>query len=612
MMIDFAAFWTDFWQLHRPVFSILLPAFSAFILILIGHPSLDSNKHKKRLQARRWISGLATVLGLLLAIDLVMQADSDQITSYYLGEWAAPFGIALTLDRLSAMMVLLSYVLAVPVLFYACGVWDQKGRFFHAMFQFQLMGLCGAFLTGDLFNLFVFFEVLLLSSYVLLLHGQGGERFRMGMHYVVINLVASALFLLGLALIYGNIGTLNMADVARLLPTLNNDQYVLAQSGAMLLLVVFGIKAAIIPLSFWLPNTYAAAAPPVMSLFAIMTKVGVYSILRVNATVFGISPDGFSPTIANWLLPIAVLSSFAGVFGALAANNLRRLVSYMMLSSIGSILIAVSIFTAQAWSAALFYLLHSTLVIATFYLLAEWIRTQRQQQGDSFLSDFAVYQPVLLGIFTLILMMMLAGIPPFSGFIGKVMILQSVVGLSSQWPVMGSILIISFLALIALSRAGIKIFWNTHYPDDEQEFATCTLNQQHYQQPKYLPSAFCMLLLSLIAMTVFAAPIKQYTDKTGLQLKNWQSYLSSLAHDENHKIISVRPYDPAYLPYVNNTYNSGLVEEMSNEDQLLESNAVDQAVDQIEQHTEQPTPLSQKEQLPKKVESKLEPMESAP
>lgn len=603
MMIDFA----DFWSLHRPVLSILLPAFAAFILILVGHPSLDSNKHKKRLQARRWISGVATVLGLLMAIDLVLQADTGQITSYYLGEWSAPFGITLTLDRLSAMMVLLCYVLATPILFYACGAWDQKGRFFHAIFQFQLMGLCGAFLTGDLFNLFVFFEVLLLSSYVLLLHGQGGERFRMGVHYVVINLIASALFLVGLALIYGNMGTLNMADAARLLPTLNNDQYELAQTGAMLLLVVFGIKAAIIPLSFWLPNTYSAAAPPVMALFAIMTKVGVYSILRVNATVFGISPDGFSPTIANWLLPLAILSSFAGVFGALAADNMRRLVSYMMLSSIGSILIAVSIFTAQAWSAALFYLLHSTLIIAAFYLLTEWIRTQRKQQGDSFLSDFAVYQPILLGIFTLVLMMMLAGIPPFTGFIGKVMILQSVVGLSIQWPIISSILIISFLSLITLSRAGINIFWNTHYPDDEQEFAACTLNQQNYQQPKYLPSAFCILFITLIAMTVFAAPIKAYTDKTGYQLKNWQRYMTSLAHDENHKVISVRPFDPAYLPFVNNTNNKMLVENMSNEDQLLD----EAAVAQVEQHLEQPSPQPQKATLPKEVISKLEPMEPA-
>jgi multicomponent K+:H+ antiporter subunit D len=604
MMMSFIA---DFWSEHRPIFSILWPAFSAFILILVGHPSLDSNKHKKRLHVRRWISGSATVIGLLLAIDLVLQANTGQVTSYYLGEWAAPFGIALTLDRLSAMMVLLTYVLAVPVLLYACGGWDQKGRFFHAMFQFQLMGICGAFLTGDLFNLFVFFEVLLLASYVLLLHGQGGERFRMGLHYVVINLLASALFLIGLALIYGGVGSLNMTDVARLLLTLPEDQYALAQAGAMLLLIVFGIKAAIIPLSFWLPNTYAAASPPVMALFAIMTKVGVYSILRVNGTVFGVSPDSLPPTIANWLLPIGIVSSFAGIVGALAANNLRRLIGYMMLSSIGTIIMAIAIFTAQAWSAALFYLLHSTLIIGAFYILAEWIRSQRPQQGDRLQPDFSVYQSVLLGVITLIMMMMLAGIPPFTGFLGKVMILQSAAGMSDQWWIIGSVLIISFMALITLSRAGVQVFWSTHYPDDEQEMLMVASNKQHYVKPKYLAPAFFMLFAVLIAMMVFAAPIQQYTDRTAQQLKNWQNYMGSLAHDENHKVISVKSFDRAYLPYINSSSNKKLIDDMANEDQLLD----EAAVEQIEQHVEQPTQPPQKAILPKEVTAKLEPMEPA-
>ena len=284
MLDNLSTSWLAFWHFHTPILSILLPAFAAFSLILIGHPSLESNKHQKRLQIRRWVSGIATVLGLILAINLVIQANSGQITTYYLGEWAAPFGISLTLDRLSAMMVLLTYVLAVPVLGYACGGWDQKGRFFHAMFQFQLMGICGAFLTGDLFNLFVFFEVLLLASYVLLLHGQGSTRFKIGVHYVVINLLASAIFLIGLALVYGSVGSLNMTDVARIIPTLDPDQYALAQAAGMIMLVVFGIKAAIIPLSFWLPNTYAAATPPVAALFAIMTKVGsiaFYGLMRL-------------------------------------------------------------------------------------------------------------------------------------------------------------------------------------------------------------------------------------------------------------------------------------------------------------------------------------------
>ncbi|WP_285078084.1 proton-conducting transporter transmembrane domain-containing protein, partial [Escherichia coli] len=182
---------------------------------------------------------------------------------------------------------------------------ETRGRYFHAIFHFLLMGLCGAFLTGDLFNLFVFFEILLMASYVLLLHGQGKPRFQLGVHYVIINLLASALFLIGLGMIYGSVGSLNMADVSRLLPTLDADQHKLAVAGALLLFVVFGIKAAMLPVGFWLPKTYAVASTPVAAIFTIMTKVGIYAILRVNGTVFN---DVLSQEIfKSWLLPIGLV-----------------------------------------------------------------------------------------------------------------------------------------------------------------------------------------------------------------------------------------------------------------------------------------------------------------
>lgn len=607
MLDNLLTSWLAFWHFHTPILSILLPAFAAFSLILIGHPSLESNKHKKRLQIRRWVSGIATVGGLILAINLVIQANSGQITTYYLGEWAAPFGISLTLDRLSAMMVLLTYVLAVPVLGYACGGWDQKGRFFHAMFQFQLMGICGAFLTGDLFNLFVFFEVLLLASYVLLLHGQGSTRFKMGVHYVVINLLASAIFLIGLALVYGSVGSLNMTDVARIIPTLDPDQYALAQAAGMIMLVVFGIKAAIIPLSFWLPNTYAAATPPVAALFAIMTKVGVYSILRVNATVFATAPDQTGFYMTNWLLPVALISSVAGVIGALTASNLRRMIGYMMLSSIGTILIGISLFSVQSWSAALFYLPQSTLAIAAFYLLAEWIRSQRETIGDTLTPSWPVYQPMLLGLVTLILMMMLAGLPPFAGFIGKIMLLQSAAGLSSNLFVFAVVIVVSLLGMIALTRAGILLFWNIDVPNNPEEIKRMEHLSRQYQSPKYLPSAFFFIFSALILMVFLASPIKQYTNATAFQLKDSLSYQAAiLQHDENHEIVSTRLFDPAYLPYVNQTYNRDLSDDMADETQIV----ADQAqIDEEQQIDHPPTQMDHSTKLPKKVEAKLEPME---
>lgn len=596
-----------FWQVHLPILSIVLPAATAFALILIGHPSVDSSKNTKRLHIRRWLSGLSTLAGLLLAIDLVLQANSGQISTYYLGEWSAPFGISLTLDRLSAMMVLLTYLLALPVFWYACGGWDQQGRFFHVMFHFQLMGICGAFLTGDLFNLFVFFEVLLLASYVLLLHGQGSTRFKIGVHYVVINLLASALFLVGLALIYGNVGSLNMVDVARLMPQLQADQYALAQAGSMLLLVVFGIKAAILPLSFWLPNTYAAAAPPVAALFAIMTKVGIYSILRVNATVFGVAPDQPGFHMTDWLLPVALLSSLAGVLGALTASNLRRMTGYMMLASIGTILTGIALFSEQAWSAALFYLPQSTLVVGAFYLLAEWVRSQRETIGDALNPAWPVYQPVLLGLLSLLLMMMLAGLPPFAGFMGKIMLLQSAAGLSSQAFIFVVVILGSILGLVALSRAGILLFWHVDTPDDSDEIDRFKQLKAQYLAPKNLPIALYSLVILLIGMMVFASPIKQYTNATAFQLKDTLAYQNAiLKHDENHNVVSIRLFDPAYLPYVNHTYNREVTDNMADETDLISTEA---EVDEDQQINHPPAQFDAAKTLPKHVEAKMEPVE---
>ncbi len=597
----------DFWQFHTPIFSILLPAFSAFALILVGYPSLDSNKHKRRLHTSRVLGLITTIIGFLLSINLLLQASDGNINRYYLGEWAAPFGIALTLDRLSALMVLLSYVIALPVLWYATGGWDQKGRFFHAIFQFQLMGLCGAFLTGDLFNLFVFFEILLIASYVLLLHGQGRVRFRMGVHYVVINLLASALFLIGLAMIYGNVGSLNMVDVARLLPTLPADQFAMAQSAAMILLIVFGVKAAIIPLSFWLPNTYAAASPPVAALFAIMTKVGLYGILRVNGTVFAAASLSASTQLNHWLLPIALISTLFGAMGALAAQNLRRLVGYMLLSSVGTILIGIALFNTQAWSAALFYLVHSTLVVAAFYLLAEWISNQRSATADMLHPTFAVQQPVLLSVLSLIVLMIIVGLPPFTGFLGKVMLLQSTAGLVwSEWTFV-IVLVTSFISLVAMVRAGIVVFWQSEKPNElvQAEYST-----PDKITPPHLPLALFGLMGALIALVVFASPVKQYMNATAAQLKDASAYqLALLQYDDNNEVISERLFDSAYLPYVKNMQGTAITDHTDAAEVVMqEHDELIQHAEQVE-HPDTPAPATHKSpQLPKEVISKLEPI----
>ncbi|MBC7938471.1 MAG: monovalent cation/H+ antiporter subunit D, partial [Chitinophagaceae bacterium] len=277
---------------------------------------------------RPWVRRIAlasVLLGAVFAFRLVELAGSGALSVYRVGDWPAPFGIVLVIDRLAALMLALTAAVAAPVLLYANGGWDSQGRHFHALFQFQLMGLNGAFVTGDLFNLFVFFEVLLIASYVLMTHGLGRDRLRIGTQYVVLNLLASAVFLVGIALIYALTGTLNLADLALRVPWVPAPEAALLQAGALLLLVVFGFKAALVPLAMWLPGTYAAASAPVAALFAIMTKVGVYAIWRVHGVVFGADAGPSAFTVQPILLPLALATCVVGVLGALAAHTLPRL-----------------------------------------------------------------------------------------------------------------------------------------------------------------------------------------------------------------------------------------------------------------------------------------------
>ncbi|ENW06450.1 monovalent cation/H+ antiporter subunit D [Acinetobacter beijerinckii] len=538
----------NFWLAHAPILSILIPTFTSFILLLLGNPGSGSLKQDWRQPWRRGISLTAAVLGLITAISYVLIANTGQITVYQLGEWSAPFGIVLVLDRLSAFMLVLTYALAVPVIWYASDNWDTRGRYFHTMFHFLLMGLTGAFLTGDLFNLFVFFEILLMASYVLLLHGQGRPRFQLGVHYVTINLLASALFLLGLGMIYGSVGSLNMADVGRLVPTLDGDQHKLAIAGGLLLFVVFGIKAAMLPVGFWLPKTYAVASTPVAAIFTIMTKVGIYAILRVNGTVFD---DTMAQNIfKNCLMIIGLITSFYGVIGALGADRLRRFVGFMVLSSIGTLLIAIAMFNTEAWAAALYYLVHSTLIAAAFYLFCGWMTSQRGSFKDHLKVAPRIKQEKAAAFTYFTIALMLAGLPPFSGFLGKVFILQATAESAYQAWVIAVILIVSLLSIIALTRVGFILFWRASPPEEnpnEQAYTEYQALPEH--APKRNDQAIYILLAGLMAYVVFAAPIQTYAISTAQQIQNHALYQHAiLKTDAQGKAISVQPYDPTYLP----------------------------------------------------------------
>ena len=402
---------------HWIIAPVLLPALTAGGLMLAGGVV--------SLRVQRAVGLLAAAALLAVALVLLDQSAGGVQQVYALGNWRPPFGIVLVLDRLSAVMVLLAAVLGLCALIAAAaGGADAQGRFFHPLFQFQLMGLNGAFLTGDLFNLFVFFEVLLIASYCLLLTGNTPARLRAGLHYVVVNLVGSSLFLIAVGLLYAMTGTLNLADLALKVPQLSPQDRLLVESAALLLLTVFGLKAALFPLFLWLPPAYSAASAPVAALFAIMTKVGIYSILRVYVTVFGPAAGEAAPALASWIVPAALITVACGALGALASRRLGTMAANLTLVSAGTTLSVAALTTEPAMSASLYYLVQSTLATALLFLLCGIIADRRGALADR-LQRAGAAQPVVVGALFLLTAMTIVGIPPLSGFLGKLMLLQA-------------------------------------------------------------------------------------------------------------------------------------------------------------------------------------------
>jgi len=536
---------------HLIAAPILLPLLTAALMLMLGE------KHRA-LKAR--INLCSSLLGLGVAV-LLLYGTQDQalpasIGVYLPGNWQAPFGIVLVVDRLSALMLVLTGIIGVSALLFAMARWHGAGASFHALFQIQLMGLYGAFLTGDLFNLFVFFEVLLAASYGLLLHGSGRARVSSGLHYISINLLASSLFLIGAALIYGVTGTLNMADLALKVPLVPEADRGLLHAGAAILAVAFLAKAGMWPLNFWLVPAYSAASAPVAALFAIMTKVGIYTILRLWTLLFSGQAGASAYFGGDWLIYGGMATIVCAAIAILAAQRLERMASLSILVSAGILLSAIGFAQPNLVGAALFYLVSSTLALCALFLLAELIERSRSANDLSLEDDLdtlprpleslqpprgtnlddeqkAVVGQVIpwtmafLGLSFIACALLIVGMPPLSGFIGKLGLLNALLnpqglGVDAGQPVslrawgLLALLILSGLAsLIAFSRLGIQRFWTPQ------------------ERPSPLLRTFeCLPILALlglgIALTFKADPLLRYTQDAANALNTPEHYVMSV------------------------------------------------------------------------------------
>ncbi|GAB2669273.1 monovalent cation/H+ antiporter subunit D [Arenimonas aestuarii] len=495
---------------HLTIVPILLPLLAAIVLLMVP---------TRRIAIHRFV-GLLSCAGLVaVAATLAVQADDGGTRVYLVGNWAADLGIALAADRLSAIMLLATSLLALPCLWFATGGWDRRALHFHVLFQFQLMGLNGAFLTTDLFNLFVFFEVLLIASYGLLLSGARGARVRSGLQYVAFNITASTLYLFAVGYIYGLTGALNMAEVAVRVAAMPAAEAAPLKAAAGLLLVVFCAKAALLPLYFWLPETYARSPAAVAALFAVMTKLGVYAVLRVFTLVFGAEAGELANLAWPWLLPLGAATLVLATLGALAAPSLRLMAAYLVLGSAATLFIALGLASAEALGAGLYYLLHSTLVGGALFLLADLIRRHRDNAGDSLRKLDHMKHRTLLGLMFFVAAVSVAGLPPLSGFVGKFSLLAAVPDAQAGWlwPV---ILGTSLLVLVALASAASQLFWR----EGGEPAAPGAIPRLRASEV----GATLALLAMGALLSVFGGPVLRYAQDAGAQLVAPAAYIDAV------------------------------------------------------------------------------------
>ncbi len=488
--------------------------------------SLLAWRHPRRQRALALIGAV----GLLCSAVVLLRAVQERgILSAQAGGWPAPFGITLAADLFSAMLLVVASIAGLAVLLYAFATFDisaqdrkREGFGFYPLFLFLLLGVTGAFLTGDLFNLYVWFEVLLLSSFVLL--ALGGEKRQMegAIRYFVLNMLSSTFFLAALGLLYGSVGTLNLADLALRLSSMSEPERLTPI--ALLFLLAFGLKAAIFPLYFWLPASYPTPPPVISALFAgLLTKVGVYAIVRIFATLF-VEDLGLTHLLLLWL---AGLTMVFGVLGAVAQNEVRQILSFHIVSQIGYMLLGLALLTPLALAGSIFYIVHHIVVKTNLFLIAGLIYRLRTTGRLAQLGGLLHSRPGVAVLFA-ISALSLAGLPPFSGFWAKLVLIQASLR-AEQYVIAACALGVGLLTLLSMTKIWSEVYWGVDTRVEQELSGTGSRPPMPVLGALLLP----VLLLTAVSLgiAVFAGPLLELSQEAGAQLLDRDAYIRAVLGD---------------------------------------------------------------------------------
>jgi len=490
------------WYLSLPLVIPFLTAIAAYLL-----------RHSPR---GAWVSILGSLSGLVASVVLMIVVLDAGVVAGQMGNWPAPFGITLVADLLSAVMVLITAITGLAVAIYALGdVTEAQERLgYHALFQLLLAGVTGAFLTGDLFNLYVWFEVMLIASFGLLILMGGREQIDGGVKYVALNLISTIMFLTGIGLLYGLTGTLNFADLAQKVELVENQG--LLTVVAMFFMVAFGVKAAVFPLFFWLPAAYHTPSFSVSAVFAgLLTKVGVYALIRMFTLVFD-HDIGFTHTILLW---VACLTMVVGVLGAAAQSDFRKILSFHIISQIGYMVLGLALMTPLALVGAVFYLVHHIIVKANLFLIAGVAK--RLTGGSDVYKIGGLYKSApFLAILFLIPAFSLAGFPPLSGFWAKYIIVKATLDVE-MWFVAFIALAVGLMTIYSMTKIWAEAFWKDHPDGTEPDMRS--LPQKTAQ---LLPIAGLATLTIIIGLN--PDPFVTFAERTTEQLLDPSDYITAV------------------------------------------------------------------------------------